>query len=258
MRLLFALPHFPPSKFGGVASSMFLVVDGFKQYDFEIKVLTTNNKLPKSCEYPNNKWISFNGLFANYINTRFPAISFRFITEGIRQIFHVEQVHLSGLFFFPNLIFVIFSLLQGKKVILSPHGELQKPALHYKYWKKWPYLQTIRFFFKKVIFRATSKEEAIEIRRFFPKNEVVIIPNYINFSPPLNKNKLNQILFLGRVCKIKRIENLILACSTSDLFRTTDYQLIIAGPTDSELEYYARTLLDFIESVKLQNKNKKI
>lgn len=60
--------------------------------------------------------------------------------------------------------------------------------------------------------------------------------------PLLQKNKKAQFVFLGRICKIKRIENLILACSVSKLFISSDYTLIIAGPSDIEFLGYEAML----------------
>lgn len=250
MRLLFTLGAFPPAKYGGIVASMFSVIDGLNKTSVEIVVLTTNCNLPHNNSIVTNKWIDFEGIKVNYIKAK-SGISLKYIFEGFRQIRLADQVHLSGTFYLPSMIFAIFSSLAGKPVFLSPHGDLMKPAIRQKYWKKAPYLILLKLFCRKVVFRPTSVEEASQIQEFFPNAEVHIIPNFFKFDAPFHLNKLNQFVFLGRICSIKKIENLILACSISSLFLTSDYKLLLAGPSDGGFLAYETMLRELIISKNL-------
>jgi len=250
MKLLFTLGIFPPSKFGGIAASMFSVIEELNKTSHEIIVLTTNYKLPYKNKITTNKWTEYEGVTVKYIRAR-SGISLKFILEGFRQIRNVDQVHLSGTQYFPSLLFAIFCNLLGKTAFLSPHGDLMTPALKQKHWKKVPYLILLKFFCQKAIFRPTSEEEAIQIHKLFPKAEVHVIPNFFQFKPPLHLSKLNQIVFLGRICTIKKIENIILACSISKFFKSENYKLLLAGPIAGEFLAYESMLKQLIVINKL-------
>jgi glycosyltransferase involved in cell wall biosynthesis len=253
MKLLFTLQNFPPSKFGGISTSMFTIIKALNNAGYDIKVLTTNFKLPNQKGIKTNQWTSFDGIAVNYIETKSPAFSFRLFFEGFKQIIKTDQIHVSSIFYFPSLLFVLFSNIMGKTIILTPHGELQKPALQYKSWKKIPYLFLMQIIFKKSIFRVTSEDEAVRTRLYFPKSKIVIIPNLFNLGLPLYRSKLKQFVFLGRICKIKRIENLILACSISKHFISSNYSLLIAGPSDSEFNQYETMIRKLITDNNLEH-----
>lgn len=246
MRLLFTLSSFPPCKFGGIASSMFSVIHGLNT-SYEIKVITTDFKLPVESNTSTNRWTEYEGINVKYIKAR-TRLSFRFIFESFCQVLKADQVHLSGFFFSPSLVIVIMANLMGKTIVLSPHGELQKAALSYKSWKKTPYLRFFRFFRRRIIFRVTSEAEAIQIRHYFPDNKVFTISNFFVFEPPLFKLKKDQFVFLGRISNIKRIENLILGCSISKFFISSNFSLVLAGPLDEEFFAYETMLRELILS----------
>lgn len=248
MKLLFTLQNFPPSTFGGISTSMYSIIKSLNNTNYEIKVLTTNYKLPFTGIINTNCWTNFNGIAINYIKTRFPAFSIRYLFEGFKQIKKADQVHISSVFFFPSLVFTLISNILGKTVIVTPHGELQESALSYKSWKKVPYLVLIKKILEKAVFRATSEEEANQIKKYFPKSDIYLIPNFFTLEPALHLTKLNQFVYLGRICKIKRIENLILACSISNLFIQSNFKLIIAGPLDKEFLDYKSMLKVLISS----------
>ena len=145
------------------------------------------------------------------------------------------------------------SLFYKKQIFFLPHGELLKPALNTKYWKKGLYIWLIRFFTKNVSLITTSSQELLRTQEVFPHSQVLKIPIFFDFNKPLNIEKLNQFLFLGRICKIKKIENIILACSYSKYFLQNNYKLIIAGPTDKEFLDYKSMLEKLVQSTNLES-----
>lgn len=254
MRILFIIMNFPPSIFGGQASCMYPVLKELSKSQNDIKVLTTNYKIPKDRSIITDKWIKIEGITINYIKTHIHnALSLKFLYVGFFEIKNSDQIHLNGFFYFPNLIFLILNLALKKVICISPHGELFSPALKIKYWKKKPYLLIMQFLARKTNFRATSSDEAIQIKNYFPKSNISIIPNFFDLKPNLNVTKLKQFIFLGRICKIKRIENLIIACTISKFFIPHNYILLIAGPKLNQFTKYYSHLEELVKLNKLNS-----
>ena len=253
MRILFTMLNFPPSNFGGISSCMYPVIKelGYEK-NIEVKILTTNYKISKNISINTNCWTLFNGISVNYIKAKNPYFSLNYIIEGFRQIKKNDQVYLNSLFFFPTLLFLIISVIYGKKIYLTPHGELFDFALKNKFWKKAPYLMFVKFFSRRVSFIATSDQEALAIKYHFSKSKVIIITNFFELQVPLNMKKLNKLIFLGRICNIKKIENLIIACSISKYFLSKKYKFLIAGPTDDEYLKYDTMLRKLVVTFNLE------
>jgi glycosyltransferase involved in cell wall biosynthesis len=250
---LFILPIYKPALLGGVSISISEIVQKVSQAG-DVSVLTTSSKIPTSINLPKNKWITYEGVKTYYYKTNKPEFSLGFVLRGILEIKKFDSIQLNSLFFFPNLIFIICSKILGKKVFLTPHGELLEPALEIKNWKKKPYLVFFKLIINGVIFRATSKFEYDAIHSRFPKSSVVLIPNFFKFDEPLSLPRKNEFVFLGRISQIKMIENIILACSISDKFKNSDYKFIIAGPSENGSMQYKKKLEDLILSENLSSK----
>ena len=251
MKILFTLMNFPPSNFGGVAAGMFPIIKELcTAPDTKVKVLTTSHKIIKSKLPKTNSWTTFDGVSVIYFKSN---AFFLYLLEGFRQIKYSDCIFLNSIFFFPNFLFLIVGLIFKKKIFLLPHGELLKPALRTKYWKKGLYLWLMKSFAKNVTLITTSIQELSRTQEVFPHSKVIIIPIFFDFGKPLNIEKSNQFLFLGRICKIKKIENIILACSYSKYFLSNNYKLLIAGPTDKEFLQYKSKLVNLIISSNLES-----
>lgn len=255
MKLFFTTVNFPPSNFGGIATSMHSVVKELGK-THEVKVLTSSYKLPKNFSEQYNKWISKDGIKVKYLKTSYPLISISYILEGLNLIKESDQIHLSSVFFFPNLIFEIFSILYRKEVYLSCHGELLKPALKRKHFKKYIYLLILKTFINKINVRATSEEEAQQIKIILNIDRVTVIPNFIEVPVTYSLERKKQLLFLGRISPIKNIHNLIIACSLSNSFIESEYILLIAGETDIQFKKYYQKLDAIIKKFSLSTKVK--
>ena len=238
-KILFILPSYSPSIFGGVAVSMGKMIKKINEV-YDVNVLTTNYKIKS--KIITNSWTIFEGVKVYYVKSRTPALSIHFILKGIFEIHKYDQIHISSLFFSPNILFICYSRIFNKKIILSTHGEISEHALKIKSWKKKPYLLLIKIIQKNIVFRATSLKEFNEIKFHFPNSKVLLIPNFFENNEQLNLQKKNQFVFLGRISKIKMIENLIIACSLSRRFIESDYKLIIAGSVDLEFINYKNDL----------------
>lgn len=254
MKILFTLKNFPPSNFGGIALAMFPIIKEIsKQPNTYVNVLTTDYKINKSKLPKLDSWTIFNEIRVIYFKLDNILSYYKYLLEGFRQVKKTDYVFLNSIFFFPNFFFLLLSLIFKKKTYILPHGELLKPALQIKYWKKNLYLHLIKFFVKNVKLIATSKQESLSIQKIFPNSHVLIIPIFFDISENLNIKKINQFMFLGRIAKIKKIENIILACSYSKYFISENYKLLIVGPTDKESVSYKTKLEYMVKSDKLDS-----
>jgi glycosyltransferase involved in cell wall biosynthesis len=61
-------------------------------------------------------------------------------------------------------------------------------------------------------------------------------------------------LFLGRIARIKQLNNIVDACAQSKKFIESDYKFIIAGPKDNASWGYFEEIVQSIERKKLQEK----
>jgi glycosyltransferase involved in cell wall biosynthesis len=254
MKILFTLMNFPPSNFGGIASGMYPIIKELNETpEIEIKVLTTDFKIKKNNSFKINTWTTFDKIPIIYFNVKGFFLFFPYIYEGFNKIKKTDFIFLNSIFFFPNFFFLLAGLFYKKKIFILPHGELFKPALNTKFWKKIIYIWFMKPFVKKVSFITTSAQESIRTKKVFKDSNVITIPNFFDFNKPLNAKKLNQFLFLGRICEIKKIENIILACSISKHFLSNMFKLIIAGPTDKEFLNYRVELEKLVISKNLEN-----
>lgn len=256
LKLLFTIENFPPSNFGGMPIAMKTVISGLAQSnpDYEIFVLTSCFGIPSVSIPKTDSWINQDGYKINYIGSKTSYGSLKFIAEGMPLISKVDQVHLSGIFFVPNLFLAFWSILLRKKVFWSTHGGLLKPALNFKIWKKAPYLVFILIMSPFIIFRATSPQEARRIKNVLPFSKVVIIPNIIEDTGKVLVQKKKQFIFLGRIAKIKSLVNIIEACAQSNHFLKNGYIFYIAGPKDIASNGYFEEIMQRIEKNNLRDR----
>ena len=84
-------------------------------------------------------------------------------------------------------------------------------------------------FQKSVIFHSTASKEDVEIRTLMPQVKVIQIPNYMELPIKLPFSDRKQMLYIGRINPIKKIENLIDALFLSKRFKYSDIKLVIVG-----------------------------
>lgn len=129
-----------------------------------------------------------------------------------------------------------------KPYIISPHGMLYPTALHEKRWKKLPmlwawYNKDIR---EATCLHVTCKEEMEHCRKFGYKGPIAVIPNAVvipNYLQRSNsKYERKTIGFLGRLDKIKKVENILYAASLLD----DDFDIEIIGKGDELYEVFIK------------------
>jgi len=61
MKILYLAINFPPSNFGGKSGSVFQICNEYVKRNIDLKVITTNYKLPPTGNTI-NKWIYYSGI----------------------------------------------------------------------------------------------------------------------------------------------------------------------------------------------------
>ena len=254
MRLLMTAWSFYPAQEGGPSNALYWLASGLAHAGYDMHVVTTNRFLPKdSVEI--DQWVEINGFKVIYqSNWDDKSVIERelgecdvYFTDGVCKLSYFNQAKLA--------------LKKGKKVILSPRGEVFESAIDHKGklfgCLKRLFLLLMRVSFgSKVIFHATSKEEVEAVKKYFGrKANIVLIPNYMILPEKVRQELINEerkyLLYVGRINHIKNLDMLISALAMSKKFMASDYVLKIAGETGGD--YYDK-LLGQIDDLGLNDK----
>jgi len=254
VKILFPIGIFYPATVGGPSSSLYWHSCFLKKRGFECYVVATNLRLDPRHNIPLTKWFeneAGNVIFCKTKNHKFP---FRAWWETISKIPKSDVVHYSSAYYSLSLLTILFSLIFRKKIILSPRGEFFPNAID-------SFIKRIAIEFYKVVskfilFHATSKAEYKAIKKIFPKAKIVIQPNFVNIDV-YEKTKVENkdLLFLGIIYAVKRIENIIKAISISKRFSLTGSKFLIAGnPLAVRDEGYLKELKKLVTELKIEGK----
>ncbi|MFK5979025.1 MAG: glycosyltransferase [Rhizobiaceae bacterium] len=146
-----------------------------------------------------------------------------------------EILHNHSLWMLPNVYPAWAIEDTACKLVISPRGTLSAIALKQSSLLK-QLVRPIVFepaVSKATAFHATSEQEYFDIRAQGFQQPVAILPNGVDVPDyvPTEKDRLKQLLFLGRIHPIKGIDNLLKAWQKiQDPY--TDWKLTIAGPDD--------------------------
>lgn len=151
-------------------------------------------------------------------------------------------VHIHGLWDLMLHKICRFSFNNKLPYIITPRGMLEPWSLSQKKIKKFfaMFLYQRRNLNNSKCIHATSKMEAINLRKLGLKSPIAIIPNGINLeefpnSYPQKETRKKKILFLSRIHKKKGIENLIFAWS--DIIKQLKSNWVIEIIGNGEEEY---------------------
>ncbi|WP_417800497.1 glycosyltransferase family 4 protein [Tenacibaculum sp.] len=250
MKILFPIGTFYPAQSGGPSNTVYWLAKALVKKNIEVSVVTTSKDI-KDSSYKFDEWLNIDGIKVCYTNrNKYP---FKILHESFSELKKVDIVHLTSLFDIISLPIALASLFFKKKIIWSVRGELEDYALSHRRKKgKNIFLKIIRMFKNKIIFHSTSTSETNNIIRVLGEEVSIIeLPNYIELPQKKKIEYKKQLLFVGRIHKIKSIHNLIYGLSMSNEFKESDFFLKIAGVGD---EKYRDELNDIIKEEKLENK----
>lgn len=111
-----------------------------------------------------------------------------------------------------NILYVlILSFFLKQKIIISPRGQLAQNAINTKRSiLKRIFIRISKIFISKnVFFHATSNSESNDIKSFYPRSQVTIIPNLSNIKYVKNHNLDKNFVFFSRISKKKGLLELL-------------------------------------------------
>lgn len=142
------------------------------------------------------------------------------------------------------------------KIVISPRGTFSKYAFAHKKFIKQIFWNLFLYpaINKSHCFHATSYQEYLDIRRLGFKQPVAIIPNGVDIKKNIKsiKSPKRNIIFLGRIHKLKGLENLLYAWKKIN-FKYKDWQLKIIG---TDVGYKKRS--NYLRKLKLLSQKLKL
>ncbi|PIN98568.1 MAG: hypothetical protein COT90_03620 [Candidatus Diapherotrites archaeon CG10_big_fil_rev_8_21_14_0_10_31_34] len=218
---------FPPVK-GGIEILEFDLISELKNRGNSIQLFASKSSIENSVEIGSPK-ISFNRIH-NFLSM-YNCITKKNLVSG-------EIIH-------SNYPLTAFPFLDSKSLIYSEHNWYNLPEAKFH---KTFFTPAFSFFQKKVYQKAdriialsSEMQEIIQKKVPERKEKVVFIPNFVNSEivVPLKKTE-NQILFVGRLDKEKRLDLLIEVLG--ELKNKFDFELNVigSGPERKKLELQSK------------------
>lgn len=197
---------------------------------------------------------------------RYPVGGSRKIEESLRTN-NVDLVHIHGLWRASTFLAVKAAVRAKLPMILSVHGQTSRWALDrqgfLKGLKKRIYWALVRARLRKLnCLHAITPLEQVDMERFFALKSSAVVPNavdlVVNRELPFLPKK--YFLFLGRIHRVKGVENLVRAFISAQV--SEEWQLLIAGPEEDHVyasrlrEMAAGDSIKFVGPVYGQEKDK--
>lgn len=254
MKILIPAWSFYPSQEGGPSNALYWLASGLAKAGFQVRVVATN-RCQKPGAVEENIWQQLNGFDVVY------ATVDRLSTYMEEELKGCDVLMANGVCSISSFRFNTKALRMGKKVILSPRGELLDSAVNHK-GKLYGLLKSMMFWVmkraygKKVLFHATSDEEVVSIHKYMGKDaRVVQIPNYVILPDKVEDSLVDEsrsyLLYMGRINHIKNIDIIIKGLAKSVAFMNGSYTFKIAGETGGE---YYESLVKLVNELGLSDK----
>ena len=214
MRILTFTGHYLPGyKGGGPIKTLKNLFDSTGDGDIKYLLVTSDRDLGETKPYSNIKIDSWNRV--GYADVFYVAAA----NKGNKQIKcligeqNYDFLYLNSFF---SLRFSIYPQILARKfnkvVIVGPRGEFSKGALNLKFLKKWTFVKLYKLFgfHKNIVFQASSKYEAEDIRQLLGCNVDIKIAEDIgaqDFALELPKRVSNEtrIIFISRISPKKNL-----------------------------------------------------
>lgn len=213
--LLFTDWYLPGYKAGGPIQSCVNLVRTLSA-EFSFWVITSDRDLGSPSPYekvPLNQWTT--GPFGEKLFYAAPGFINR---KWLRQLFSMHAgstIYLNSMFSLP---FTLLPVLVARKfpanrLVLAPRGMLHPGALGLKSGKKKIFLQLLRLlgWHKRILFQATTVEEAGYIQQHFPGAKMKLagnIPAFREQKPPTSEKQPGEVklVFVGRIHPTKNLD----------------------------------------------------
>lgn len=236
MKILFPQEYLYPSQIGGPANTIYWHTGYLSKKDIDVSIVTSTIGIPSSYSVRNDRWVHDGHRKIRYC--RGGRVSWRILWYSLKELPSTDIVHFSSICYPWNIFLCFIAVLFQKRILISPRGELFPSAYRRKKVLKKCLFACYRMLGREILFHATSEDEKMAICKIFPGNEVIILPNFIevNYATyPINRS--NDIIFLGRINRIKNIHVLIDSLVLSSGFMNSGGKLMIVGKSRLEDEH---------------------
>lgn len=248
MKVFFPVIALYPSQIGGPCNAIYWHTCELCKSGINPRIITTSIGIAEG-DVVNDKMLNAECGSVVY-NSK--VLSFNVLKLIYKEVSDNKIIHINGLFNLYSLTtFILTFFISDRKLIVSPRGELNKNALKFNSWKKKIFVKLYKLNRGRFLFHATSKLEENDIIKVLDVDNVINIPNLLYPSKRLGLSKKKQILYMGRLHPIKKIENLILGFSYSKEIQNKHFKLIIAGAIDIRYEEYYHSLVSLVEKLDL-------
>jgi len=205
----------PGYKSGGPVRSLSNLVSHLKS-DYDFSIVTRNTEYCENVPYPNIKSDEWNN---DVEGSRIYYISKEMLKGStMKKLLNEESydfVYINGIYsWFFSIIPLVLVHNQNMKVIVASRGMLSSGSVNIKLVKKHLFIFFAKRFnlFKEVVFQATSKQEALDIKKNLGEKSIIhSAPNlteYITLVKPANKSKQMGELNLFSIARISPEKNL--------------------------------------------------
>lgn len=237
--------YLPGYKGGGPIQSCVNMVENLKNY-YEFYVLTADRDYKEDKPYSNvkfNEWIDVAGAKVYYMSQD------RQNLKGFQQILNsidYDVMYLNG-FFSPiftikPLILRLMGKLKNNNIILTPRGDFTGGCENKKL-KKYGYIFFAKLIglYKDLLWQATSNIEERDIKKFFRKAKIFMVPNLpTKFTPKASvtskeRGKL-RLVFVSRIFPKKNIKY---ALEVLKQIKSGEVLFDIYGPMEDQ-EYWSQ------------------
>ena len=252
MRILIPAWSFYPSQEGGPSNALYWLASGLAKAGYEVRVVATNRCMNPG-QVVENKWMELNSFSAIYATVERQK---QFLQEEVEK---CDVLIANGVCSLRNFHLNKRAMRLGKKVILSPRGELLDSAVMHKgKWYGW--LKTIMFtimrlaYGKRVLYHATSLEEEESIRKYMGQaSRIVLIPNYMILPKRVEivKSEADYLLYVGRLNHLKNIDIILKGLAKSKAFLSGNCSFKLAGEKNGE---YYQNLVEQTKELGLSEK----
>lgn len=252
-KIFFPLGAFYPSQIGGPCNTLYWHCCALKNNGIMPTIVTTTLGI-KDKDYFNN-WMEMDCGRVYYGNKGILSLERR-RRRLSKEILNTELLHLNSLFDVLSIYSFLYRTLftPNKKIIWSVRGELNENALQFSSWKKKPLLFLYQFINKNITFHSTSPKESEGIRKIFPKNTIVEVPNLIDPPKRINVKTNKNLLYVGRIHPIKSLHKLIQSLVLSKSFMSSSSKFMIVGKQEKRFDSYRQDLVSLIDNLNLQDK----
>lgn len=239
-KLLIFVDWFAPGYLGGGQIQSCVNLASALQHEMEISVVTTDRDLGSDSPYDSirvDEWNDFeNNIRVLYLSPgKLGYKSIKSIITALRP----DIIYLNSMFSvrLTLLPLEVCRIENWKiKVVLAPRGMLHAGALQYKKLKKRVFFRAfkVRRFHKRIVFHATDKTEAADIRKVFGSQAKTV---FVEDFPSSKQDELLvipkeagslQCLFVSRITPKKNLFMLLSLLKSI----TENLRLTIVGPTE--------------------------